>query len=864
MADNINLENLDIDKAMDLTGSQLESLGLNKQDIFDTQQKATFATDQALGVGAGALTGKKVDNSAIDSYIAQIEKPTGTDVYSKQAAMYRSQGEGALLRTQKNLSNLLLPTLDLIQKREAAAMARFTLLKNRMPEFDDTIIFGDQSENPMPISDEIKNISTQTKEDLRQLSRLNPMDERYEETKKRVEKNQKTIVEFDVVNQKLLEIRNSGTDESQWSKGMDETTTNMWRDIYSSNGKNIKIQDGKLVWTDEKGTTRNTYNIPDDNTINRPYDDETYEVLDNALVYMGDPTGDSEEYKRGRALQFMHWMGDQDLEGDDPASDYKPNVTKKIQQTLNTLGITDNDGNALEEDSKFGPKTRQAFKKYLKVRYKLNEQFLDKHMTEEDAEKYRTSKTTGVGETRTIDLSQIGDGPTMINNDAVNKEIQIRGNAQELINKGVGVDDPMYNTLIKQQIFELNNVGPDGIKSLIFDGLRKDETNLYNSINTDNFLEQVIENHYGNKLSESEIAEKIELMRAGDVTQMYNNGKGGQDTLQYQFMEWYKTQIDTQITEGKKSQVVPGGPPTGGGVDDGGGGGNAILNNELGSALQDNAVVYDYGSRGVQPYTVENSLNGHSLETGEIGITGENLKIVIDNDINKDRKKKYEKSGFIKSESTYKDQTYKLGTDNILYSWDSDEKTWVKSDFNADSNDPAEVAAYQRIIEAFDAGTQGAMGTVSSKIPQFDRYDLGWKVYGLNKQYPQLYKQGGVDFDWIRRENDAGKYIMDYDTNSIVISRMERAYKPLGFTFNFNDTDDELTVYFQDVTGGKKTVGTFKTDRGEVFSSDDRKSDENLIISAMKYEWELSDKYKQHFSKQRIEKDGNKYSIIGN
>ena len=313
---NINLENLDIDKAMDLTGSQLESLGLNKQDIFDTQQKATFATDQALGVGAGALTGKKVDNSAIDSYIAQIEKPTGTDVYSKQAAMYRSQGEGAVLRTQKNLNNLFLPTLDLIQKREAAAMARFTLLKNRMPEFDDTIIFGDQTDSPMPIADEIKNISSTTKEDLRQLSRLNPMDERYEETKKRVEKNQKILVEFDAVNQKLLEIRNSGLDPSQWSKGMDQTTTNMWMDIYSSNGKNIKIQDGKLVWTDEKGTTRNTYNIPDDNTVDRPHDDETYEVLVNSK---GDDTN-SEQYKRGDALQTMHWYGDQNLDGNDPGS----------------------------------------------------------------------------------------------------------------------------------------------------------------------------------------------------------------------------------------------------------------------------------------------------------------------------------------------------------------------------------------------------------------------------------------------------------------------------------------------------------------------------------------------------------------
>ena len=44
-------------------------------------------------------------------------------------------------------------------------------------------------------------------------------------------------------------MRNAGTDESQWSKGMDETTANMWRDIYTSNGKNIKIVDGKLIWT---------------------------------------------------------------------------------------------------------------------------------------------------------------------------------------------------------------------------------------------------------------------------------------------------------------------------------------------------------------------------------------------------------------------------------------------------------------------------------------------------------------------------------------------------------------------------------------------------------------------------------------
>ena len=76
------------------------------------------------------------------------------------------------------------PTINLIQEREAAAQARFTLLKDKMPEFDDSTIFGAQSGNEMPIADEVKNISTSVKEDLRMLSRLNPADERYDEIKK--------------------------------------------------------------------------------------------------------------------------------------------------------------------------------------------------------------------------------------------------------------------------------------------------------------------------------------------------------------------------------------------------------------------------------------------------------------------------------------------------------------------------------------------------------------------------------------------------------------------------------------------------------------------------------------------------------
>jgi len=541
-------------KLEDLSPGQLKALNLGPLEIFDIKQRTTFDADQVLGVAAGGVTSQIVDNSDINKYIDALEKPTGSDVYSKQAAIYRAQGEGAVLRTQRDLRNLFLPTIDLIQKREAAAMARFTLLKNRMPEFDDTTIFGDQSDNPMPVADEIKNISAQTKEDLRMLSILSPNDERYEEIKNRVETNQKSIVEFDAVNKKLLEIRNAGTDESQWSKGMDPTTVNMWKDIYTSNGKNIKIQEGKLVWTDEKGT--NIYDIPDDNTGGQrsTYDDETYEILENSK---GNDTN-SEQYKRGTALRQLHWYSDQEKYSgnlkDNKAENYRSDITMEIQNALNTLGITDNKGKALEVDGEFGPETREAYDKYLAQKSKLNKQHLDQYMTKEDAAKYRTK--SGVGETKIIDLSQIGDGPITIHNGAVNQDIKIRGNAQELINKGIGIDEPMYNTFIKKEIATLNDVGPDGIKSLIFDGLRNDEDSIYAGMNTDTFLEQVISQHYGNDLSAAEIEEKIYFMRTQDVTQMYDNGKGGQDTLQTQFLEWYKKQIDQKIIEGKKQTLI--------------------------------------------------------------------------------------------------------------------------------------------------------------------------------------------------------------------------------------------------------------------------------------------------------------------
>tara|TARA_R100000654_G_scaffold12912_4_gene28099 strand:+ start:4120 stop:6597 length:2478 start_codon:yes stop_codon:yes gene_type:complete len=810
--DALNLQNLDINKAMNLTSEELKTLGLDKEKIFDIQQKATFATDQALGVGAGSLTGKKVDNKAINEYINKLETPTGQDVYSKQAAMFRAEGEGALLRTQKNLANLFLPTLDLIKKREAAAMARFTLLKNRMPEFDDTTIFGDQSDNPMPIADEIKNISTNTREDLRQLSRLNPMDERYDEIKKRVEKNQKVLVEFDAVNQKLLEIRNSGTDESQWSRGMDATTANMWRDIYTSNGKNIKIVGDKLVWTDERGTTKYKFDTSVEKNRNLSTDLSQMSSFDAQIK-----NGDFETNKQAK--------------------------TQTLQTTLNNLGITDDSGNALEVDGVFGPKTQQAYDKYLKQKDSLETTYLDENLSEEDKKRYTI--TTGVGETRIIDLAQIGDGPSMINNAAVNQDILIRGNAQELINSGVGLNDPMYNTLIKQQIFELNNVGPEGIKSLIFDGLRNDPDSIYNGINTDEFVEQVIRNHYGDDLTESQIEEKIELMRAGDVTQMYNNGKGGQDTLQTQFMEWYKGTIDKQIEEGVKSKLV-GGAPTGGG---GGGGGGLSTGTQIGggdysTVLQNNAINIEYGVRGKKISKIaDKSAGGNPLVTGEISMSGSTITDIIKNSGNEDISDKYNLEG-----------DFKLGTDDILYEWDGTE--WKKSKINPDSDNGDDVKAYNEIINYINKETDMAIApTATFDTITLKEFYTSRKTHGYDfdfdriaRQKPNFYANTGI-------QDPIGDYLLDYRDDDFVAGTLNRQYGKLGFEFE-DAGYDKIGVWVK----GKKD-STYKIIDTNRISSDDRKKDEQKLINHMKsmYNTHLKSKFETKNKKAVYDREAGMY-----
>ena len=520
----------------------------NTTDKKETTGLGQFGLDKLAGIDMSGRQAKEVDTKGIDEQITALEKPASGSVYDKMAARYRSQGEGAVLRTQKNLTNLFGPTVNLIQEREAAAQARFTLLKDKLPEFDDSTIFGHQSGNEMPIVAEIESISKTTKEDMRMLSRLNPNDERYDEIKKRIEKNQDAIVAFDEINQKLLEIRNSQDgreDHTQWSRGMDETTRQMWEDIYASKGENITIQDGKLVWTNTKTTTSYEFK-------GGSYEDDKYEALNGYYSDLGN---------------LAYWTRDKNGEQQTFENGQTGDLVLEVQKALIEGGFTDADGNELDSDGEWGLKSQAAYDKYLAQKDELEKEWFDENLSEEDKEKY--SVTTGGGETRVIDLNEIGDGPTMIDNIGIEKDIEIQDGIQVLINSDIEVTDPRYDQKINQLVRTLNSVGPKGLKSLIFDGFGGAGDDVLTSVNTDSFIEQIIKNNpeeFGikdiNNLTEEEIINAHDKMRSGDVTMSYNNGKKDEkgrpikSTLQSQYLQWYRNEIDTKVREGKKSKLV--------------------------------------------------------------------------------------------------------------------------------------------------------------------------------------------------------------------------------------------------------------------------------------------------------------------
>ena len=207
-----------------------------------------------------SMTTPKVDTTAVDEQIKKLSTPKDSSVDEKLAALYRRQGSGRVLEIQKNIALAVAPAFELYKTRKAAADAEFQERTKNMPDYDDTNIFGEANGTQIPLSDNIKNISNLLKEDYRLISNLNINDPRYEEARKRIEENQKLIVNYDAVNKKLFDIRNGRDRDTgeviqqipleEFSEGMPPEEAQMWKDIYAGDGSNIKNIDGNLFWVD--------------------------------------------------------------------------------------------------------------------------------------------------------------------------------------------------------------------------------------------------------------------------------------------------------------------------------------------------------------------------------------------------------------------------------------------------------------------------------------------------------------------------------------------------------------------------------------------------------------------------------------
>ena len=233
-----------------------------KDDILDDVNTDGISEEtlRIMKSNLSNMSAPTIDTSAIDEQIKKLSTPASSSVYDKQAALYRMQGSGRVLQRQKNLELLYRPALELYKARKALSDSEFNARMEKLPDYDDTNIFGEQTNTTIPLADNIKSISNKLKEDYRLISNLNPNVPLYDEVRKRIEKNEKIIVNYDAVNKKLFDIRN-GRDRdtgeeiaripvSEWDGSLDDQEQQMWKDIYSGNGSNIKEIDGNLFWVD--------------------------------------------------------------------------------------------------------------------------------------------------------------------------------------------------------------------------------------------------------------------------------------------------------------------------------------------------------------------------------------------------------------------------------------------------------------------------------------------------------------------------------------------------------------------------------------------------------------------------------------
>ena len=526
-----------LDLSKDVLGGDLL-----QSDAVRDQMHSADITKAGSGV-------QQLDMSGLDEYISKVEKPASGSVFDKQAAYYRQKGEGDVLRMQKDLANLFIPTIALWQEREEAANAKFEMLKKQMPEFDDSKIFGEGGPNkiPMPVVDEIKNISTSVKADLRELSRMNINDPRYDELRKKAEKDQAVIKQFHDINQKLLAIRNDvGTDENgsqiklgnniqgDWSATMSDNERAMWIDIYNSNGENIKVIDGKLMWVPED---KISYEFKG-GTVGELHTDDKWKALGGDNTTLGALAGATRDIYTGKQN-----TGEELADEFDDDILYIQRLLKKLYPDHDFGGTGENEDGM---DGKWGNKTQAAYDKYLNEKDKLETEWLNENLSEEDKEKYQVI-TPG----KNIDLATIGDGPRMKDGIAFKTHLASidrlgRGLQGGATPKGNQFQINTYKALRLTIEEDFKRLGVEGQASLLFDGVGRIGED--DALRVDGFLHNIMTNNSDKfpgykSLNEEERIEAWDKIREGGMLETYTlNGKTA--TLQTHFKDFYMGEID--------------------------------------------------------------------------------------------------------------------------------------------------------------------------------------------------------------------------------------------------------------------------------------------------------------------------------
>ena len=356
----------------------------------------------------------------------------------------------------------------------------------------------------------------------------------------------------------------------------------------------------------------------------------------------------------------------------------------------------------------------------------------------------------------------------MIENAATILERRIQGSVQDLINNGISINDPNYQKAVKSMIFQLNQTGPAGIKSLIFDGLNTDDDDIFTSENTNSFIEGVIANNakeFGiedpDNITPQQLEDAIEKLKQGDVTIQYLNKDGKKESLQRQFLGWYKELIDTKVEAGVKSKFssTTGKIIKGGG---GGGGGNKNKPTSTPSSFQE-SIKSETGA-------IKSSITLPSVdlknEEGTKEITYDSPELYFKNGI-----------GYVKLDDS--------GDESSIISFDKK---------------PTELINY--LQEVFKGATRSEIITyVNSQIDK-SKNDYREINSRLNKLKTKNAKFGtGFTLD---------DYLLTFGDQNKVINALNDEYTDLGFTFKylpalaeetFFSDKDELVVQHKDFPG---------------------------------------------------------------